>query len=163
MLTATRLREVLFYDPESGLFTWKVAPNGRITIGQIAGSPGNEGYISIKIDRVLYRAHRLAWLYMTGEWPQNKVDHKNRDVADNKWSNLRAATNQQNCFNQGVRRNNKAGLKGVHWHKQTKKWAAAIAIDGVQTHLGLFPSAERAHQAYAEAARTHRGEFARVN
>ena len=78
MLTQERLKEVLHYDPETGIFMWLVAPNGRIRVGMEAGS-SHDGYIGIKVDRILYKAHRLAWFYMTGEWPANDVDHWDRN------------------------------------------------------------------------------------
>lgn len=162
LVTPDRLKEVLNYDPESGLFTWLCVPNNRITIGQIAGNIGIQGYVIIKVDRRLYRAHRLAWLYMTGQWPKAQIDHRDLNATNNSWANLREATRSQNCYNQGARTNNTSGYKGVSWHKASGKWTAQTRINGKAAHLGLFGTAELAHRAYIEAAREHHGEFARV-
>lgn len=91
MLTAERLREVLEYDPAIGVFRWLIKPCGQISIGDIAGCRHGEGYVQIRVIGRIYLAHRLAWLYMTGEWPISLIDHRNLDRSDNRWSNLREA------------------------------------------------------------------------
>src|SRR4029434_9631151 len=103
MLTAERLREVLTYDPESGLFLWNITTSNRVRAGDIAGNTENHyGYRRIGIDGKLYRGARLAWLYMKGEWPPGRVDHKNRNRIDDRWENLRLCTHAQNVANTGV-------------------------------------------------------------
>jgi hypothetical protein len=92
---------------------------------------------------------------MTGEWPADQIDHKNRVGTDNRWENLRAATNQQNQFNTTVRRNNKCGLKGVHWSKEKKKWRAQIGLNGKTWSLGYYLTPEDASAAYRDAASVH--------
>jgi len=121
-LTAERLREVLRYEPETGVFVWRVRAARRIHVGAVAGniSPSS-GYRFIGVDCRLYGAHRLAWLYMTGEWPKHQVDHVNMDCADNRWANLRDATCSQNTANSCVRINNKSGFKGVSWDKRRRR------------------------------------------
>lgn len=115
-----------------------------------------------RFDRRLYTASRLAWLYMTGEWPENEIDHINLDRSDDRWLNLREATRAQNSFNTPRRSNNMSGAKGAYWHSQHRKWCAHIKIDGELKHIGLFATIDEAAAAYAAAAKLHRGEFART-
>lgn len=142
-LTQERLKELLQYDPETGHFTWRVRTNGRVPAGSRAGSPNRDGYIQIKIGGVLRAAHRLAFLYMTGEIP-SEVDHINRVRDDNQWPNLRPATRRENAGNKGPQRNNASGHRGVTWHKQHGKWLARGMRDGRMFHLGYFTSLEAA-------------------
>ena len=118
-------------------------------------------YLVIRIDGVLYRANRLAWLWVTGEWPEEAVDHKDLDSTNTKWANLRAATGTQNQANGPIQKNNKSGQKGVYWHKGAKKWIARIVVRGRTHHLGCFDHLNDAAAAYATAAAEHFGEFAR--
>ena len=157
--TQERLKKLLHYDPETGVFTWKVKRPGR-SVGDVAGSVGTKGHRRIYLDNVQYKAHHLAWLYMTGEWPEDQVDHKDVDPDNNRWENLRAATNQQNCCNRV--HPNPSGLKGVSWKRRNRKWVAQIGVDGKRIHLGLFDSAEAAHAAYCAAAERLHGEFANL-
>lgn len=159
-LTADRLREVLTYDPETGVFRWKVRTSIRVTVGEVAGYL-RDGYRFITIDGRKYRAHRLAWLYMYGVWPA-ELDHVNGDRADNRISNLREATRTQNNANTPIRKNNTSGVKGVCWDKRKRKWMAQIRVRGVQRFLGYYETTEEAGEAYAAAAARYFGEFARV-
>lgn len=159
MITQEYLKSILNYDPETGLFTWLVQKGKRVKIGQKAGII-SEGYIKIKIDGKKYFAHRLAWLYMTGEWPKDEIDHKNTIRGDNRWENLREATSQQNSFNISIRVNNKSGFKGVYKYKHYG-YRAAINFNGKITMLGLFATAKEAHEAYVKAAKEIFGEFFR--
>lgn len=162
MLTAESVRALLAYNPETGDFLRKEGVPGVCAPGDVAGSTTKRGYRLIVIGRRGYFAHRLAWLWMTGEWPAEQVDHKNRNRTDNRWSNLRAATNAQNQANVGLQKNNKSGFKGVFFKKSHSKWCALVGVDGKQKHLGYFDSPEKAHAAYASAAGQLFGEFARV-
>ena len=108
MITQARLKELLTYDPETGYFTRNVNVKGA-NAGERAGTITAKGYIAIGIDRKHYLAHRLAFLYMTGEWPKELVDHKDTIKINNKWENLREATNSQNKRNVGARKTNKSG------------------------------------------------------
>jgi hypothetical protein len=155
-ITAERLREVLDYDPLTGRFTWRVTSR-RTRAGQIAGRY-NQGYWKIGIDGKLYLAHRLAWLYMTGEFPTLNIDHIDRDGTNNRWSNLREATQAQNLANSRRYCNNKGGFKGVL--QRGPSWLAQIQPNGRPIHLGMFPTPEAAHAAYMAAARKYFGEFA---
>src|SRR5262245_46971759 len=126
-LTADRLRELLEYDPETGLWRWLQRVNPRCKTGWFAGtlmSPkgSNTSYFLIGVDRRHYLAHRLAFLYMTGEWPSGELDHRDLDGTNNRWANLREATRAQNAANMALR--NSAGLKGIIRRKD--RWQARI-------------------------------------
>jgi len=161
-LTAKRLREVLHYDPETGVFTWAVTLSQRAIAGSVAGSVHASGYRYIGIDGQRYPAQRLAWLYMTGEWPSDLVDHENLTPGDDRWSNLREATRAQNAWNAPCHRDNTTGFKGVYWHKAAGKWMAQIKANGRLVYLGLFTDINAAAAAYAGAAHRFHGEFARA-
>ena len=150
-LTQARLKELLHYDPETGVFTWRVS-RGGIAAGSRAGTPDKEGYDRIKADGRKYGSHRLAFLYMTGSPPPDEVDHINREKGDNRWSNLRLATSRDNRGNEGLRRNNTSGYRGVTWDRQCRKWRAQGGHCGRTIHLGRFDTLEAA----AEAARKWR-------
>lgn len=158
-LTAKTLRKILSYDPLTG--EWRHLTNGNgFKIGWSAGGLCTNGYWYIGINRRRYCAHRLAWLYMTGRWPRNEIDHINRDKSDNRFVNLREATHHENSANAAARKNNKSRFKGVRKHKDGRRWSAAIIYRGRQKWLGLFDSAEDAAAAYTAAADTFYGEFA---
>lgn len=159
-LTAERLRELLHYNPETGVFTWLEARRCGRT-GKNAGTLKPNGYVEIEIEQRSYKAHRLAFLYMTGEWPDADVDHKNRRRADNRWTELRPASRAENLANSGPRRNNTSGFKGVSKRADTGRWRAQFRVGGKSVALGSFDTPEEAHQAYMAAAREHFGEFAR--
>jgi hypothetical protein len=161
LLTAERLRRLLSYDPETGVFTWRSPGTGRRVSG-IAGCLGGTGYWHINLDNRIYPAQRLAWLYQTGEWPAADIDHINRDRADNRWCNLRAATKSQNSSNRCADFNNTAGFKGVTWYKARRKWQAMITVNGKHIYLGVFDTPHQAYANYCLAARKHHGDFARV-
>jgi hypothetical protein len=163
MLTQERLKELLTYDPATGVFRNRI-DRGHVKAGAVAGNThSTKRYRYISIDSRRYFAHRLAWLYMTGEWPKDQIDHINCIRDDNSWSNLREATNSQNHANIGKRRDNKTGYKGVFRRKDTGKYSARIRINGVQVHLGHFGTAEEAAAIYAEAANVAFDDFARAS
>lgn len=162
MITAEYLRRLLHYDPGTGVFRWKIWGGERAPAGTTAGSMMALGYSTICIDSRHYLAHRLAWLYMTGDWPVVDIDHANLDKADNRWSHLREATRAQNKGNESRRSSNTTGAKGVYWHRQNRKWIANIRRNGKQTYLGSFATRDEAAAAYAAAAKEHFGEFART-
>jgi hypothetical protein len=160
MITQSELKQVLEYNPETGLFTWKKTVNTRAVIGSIAGWNINEGYIQISIYGKKYRAHRLAYLYMTGNFPENFIDHINHIKDDNRWTNLRDATNSQNQVNRLKLKNNTSGYKGVCWHKHHKKWSAQIMYMNKNIHLGKYTTPQEAYEAYKKKAIELYGEFA---
>jgi hypothetical protein len=137
MITQTRLRELLEYAPETGEFIWKVS-HPRAAVGAVAGAADHYGYIVIRLDTRLYKAHRLAWLYVHGEWPQQNIDHINRIKNDNRMANLRLADQSANMHNVGVRVNSKSGVAGVTWRADRKKWNARIKVGYKNFNLGLF-------------------------
>lgn len=161
-LTHDRLRELLSFDPDTGIFRWLKTRGSRAAIGSLAGSLDHYGYRQIGIDGRDYKAHRLAWFYMTGNWPELEVDHRFGHTDDNRWSELRQATPCQNKQNMRRHRDNRTGLKGVHFHKGTSRWCAQIMHEGKKIYLGLFDRPEDAHAAYCKAASDLHGNFARV-
>jgi len=170
-LTADELTGLLIYDPRTGVFTRRVARgrHGRHKAGEVAGHlNGSDGYIAIRLNETLYLAHRLAWLYMTGEWPTLQIDHKNLQRSDNRWENLREASHGENVVNSPARKNNTIGLKGVSLLTQAKRWnmtrpyRARITVDRKVIELGRFSTAEEAHATYMDASKKYFGEFARA-
>jgi hypothetical protein len=161
--TQERLKKLLHYNPETGLFTRKTGRGGRSAGSPVGCTPkGDFGYVVIGVDRRLYLAHDLAFVFMVGVWPLEDVDHINGVKDDNRWGNLRPATRSQNNGNSRLRTDNTSGLKGVSFSKERQKWTAQIGIHGKQTSLGRFETREAAYAAYAAAAHRHFGEFARL-
>lgn len=155
MITQDRLKELMHYDPDTGLFTWATKAARKVVVGSRAGSAQPGDYVVIKFDSSRHQAHRLAWLYMTGELPTLDVDHINGDRQDNRWSNLREVSRSENLQNQ--RRGHQGStspLLGVSWSKSRNKWVAQIRPPGGETtYLGAFATQEEAHQAYLNAKR----------
>jgi len=149
-LTAERLRELLHYDPETGLFSWLVHRR-RHKAGAIAGCIRNDGYCRITIDGIGYFAHRIAWLYAYREAPSAQIDHIDGDRANNAISNLRQASNSENCQNRAIRSDSSTGMPGVGWQKKHGKYQAKIGINGKRHSLGLFDTAKDANEAYLKA------------
>jgi len=160
LISLERLKEVLDYNPETGLFIWKIS-TGCISKGNVAGCPCKKhNYRLIRIDKVLYRANRLAWFYMTGEWPENDIDHKDTDKLNDKFENLRPATRLQNQGNHNLSKRNSSGFKGVHWSKRHNRWVVKVG----QNYVGEFLNLTDAALAYNKAAKSYFGEeFARIN
>lgn len=147
-LTQARLKEVLRYDPDSGVFT-RLAGSS-----QFAGLPAGgrrSGYVVIVIDGARYYAHRLAFLYVTGHFPTSDVDHRDGNRLNNAWANLRSATRSENNQNLPVRNDNTSGHVGVSLCKQTGRWAAYINTKGKRFFLGRFDTQEEASAARREA------------
>lgn len=157
-LTHERLLELLSYDPDTGVWRWRVNRQPRITAGDVAGGVSKRwGYRVIGIDGYLYRSARLAWYYVNKEWPLCEVDHEDL-VRDHDWfDNLRLASSSQNNANRRARRDNKSGLNGAYFING--KWRAYIR-HGRAIYLGTFGSAEEAHAAYVAKAKELFGEFA---
>ena len=131
-----RLKELLNYDPETGIFLWKVAAGRRVKAGDVAGTVNGKGYIHITIGCKIYQAHRLAWLDYYGYFPEHGLDHEDRDKSNNRIDNLREASNQCNIRNTGNRKNNTSGVKGIYFNKAAQKWSAKINLDSGGYHLG---------------------------
>ncbi len=152
-LSAERLRELLSYDAETGAFAWRIGRGGLAKSGARAGAIESGGYVQIQVEGRLRMAHRLAWLYVHGRWPTFEIDHMNGVRDDNRLSNLREATRAENQQNERrARSSNKAsGLLGVTWCERASRWRAKIMLGGKNKHLGLFDTAEAAHNAYLAA------------
>ena len=153
-VTAEYLREILIYNPLIGIFTnrikrWSAMP------GQIVGSINLLGYIAIGINDRVWLAHRLAFLYMTSEWPKNSVDHINGIRNDNRWKNLRDVTQFVNLQNQKrAKRGSRSGLLGVTINnKNVQSWQAKITVHKKVIYLGTYPTKEEAHAVYIAAKR----------
>jgi len=144
MITQERLKELFHYNPKTGIFSRKVSNSNRVHVGDISGSLGSKGYLRIRIDYKEYLAHRLAWFYVNGHWPEHEIDHINHNRSDNRINNLREVTHRENCKNMPIPRNNNSGYVGVRWHKLGKKWEAHITIENKQIYLGLFINMEDA-------------------
>ena len=141
-----RIKELFIYDPDTGVFTTRVS-RGRWKNGDIAGTKHCGGYIQIGVDQRHYLAHRLAFLYMTGSFPPEQVDHINGDKADNRWENIRAVNGSQNMKNTSLYKNNTSGFCGVSWVKSERKWVVRISHGGVQLYLGGFSEISEAVEA----------------
>lgn len=161
-ITSDQLREVLEYCPSSGLFRWKKTNSRKVKVGQVAGTEGARG---ICINSTLFGkpmlAHRLAWLYVTGEFPARGmvIDHKDRNPYNNAFSNLRLCTQQQNTWNQGLKTVNKTGVKGVSLLASGRYHARIRTIEGIKL-LGNFKTIEEAASAVQKARLEYHGEFA---
>ena len=153
-----RIRELLDYDPLTGVIRWKVQ-RGRQRAGSVAGCVTSTGYRYISIDGMFYLAQRIAWLLISGEWPEFEVDHEDR-CRDHNWeSNLRPATSAQNKHNSSLRRDNTSGHVGVSYESRRGKWVASMIHEGKFSYLGEFVNKADAVAARLNAARPARGEF----
>ena len=158
MLTAHRLRKLLSYNPTTGIFRWRVH-RVPVKAGRIAGTRSPEGYRVIGVDRKLYQASRLAWVYMTGKWPKFEISFINRHKSDTRWANLWEVTPAQRRAN--ARTTNKLGTKGV-WMTTGGRYAVRIKVRGKITYLGSFNTIKEARKVYQKAAKQSSGKFARA-
>ena len=143
MLTQKRLKEMLHYNEDTGIFTRKTRVANRLA-GTVSRAKHNKGYIQIMIDGENYLAHRLAWFYVYGEWPKNQIDHINRIKTDNNIKNLRDVDNSTNQHNIGIRSHNSSGVTGVYKSSKSKKWIAIIEVKNKKHCLGTYTSLEDA-------------------
>lgn len=145
-ITQQQLKEILHYDPETGIFRWRhERVNGQIKPWTIAGNIQTKGYVMLCINYIRHLGHRLAWLYMTGNWPTKGIDHIDGNRSNNKFTNLREATCKENCENRGLSKTNKSGFRGVNFHPTSKKWLARVGHNYKQVYIGLFDTAEEAN------------------
>lgn len=160
MLTPAEILTVLDYNPETGIFTWKIH-QGTQAAGARAGHITPKGYRVIGIYGHVYHEHQLAWVIMTGK-KAPQVDHKDRDKSNNKWANLRVADTSRNKANNTGYKRTQNLPKGVYHQRgsSVNKFVAMIRVHGKAFYLGVHPTAEAAHKAYQEAAKKHFGEFA---
>lgn len=162
LITLDELRRIIHYDPLTGVFHWAV-PRPKIRVGDVAGTTigkHNKNHVCIIIYGKKYKAHRLAWFYTHGIWPNGQIDHEDLDGMNNRLINLREATNGQNCANR--RAFGASGLKGASLHRKSGKWHAQITYNKKCISIGYFDTAEEAHSAYVTTARRLHGEFARA-
>ena len=150
MLTQKQLKELLSYDADSGDFVWLVQ-RGRKKAGEPAGVKDHYGYVVIRINTKLYKAHRLAWLYVYGVWPDNGLDHINRNPADNRVVNLRDVSHSANLHNAQVRRGSRSGVAGVRWRVERNRWVASIKVGYRHHNLGSFRTLDEAVEARRDA------------
>lgn len=157
MIDAAELRRLFKYEPDTGNFVRLVAMGRKAETGAIAGSKALRGNWRISIRKHQYAAHRLAWLYITGEWPKDEIDHIDGNPLNNRFANLREANSGENKQNRRVaRKDNSHGFIGVYLHGKSRGsalWRARIQLEGKQRHIGVFGSAEAAHAAYLDAKR----------
>jgi citrate synthase len=151
MITQKELKEMLHYEPDTGVFTWKVYRAWNSDIDDIAGTLRPDGYIKIGINNKSYLAHRLAWLYMTGEFPTSDTDHKYRDRSDNRWKHLRDITRSFNNINASIHNNNTSTITGISRDKCSNKWRASITINRKAINLGRYINFTDAVQARYDA------------
>jgi HNH endonuclease len=157
-LDAETLRKHLAYDPETGVFVWLRPTGPRAKAGDVAGCQNANGYMGIKIKGVLYVASRLAWLYMTGEWPKAMIDHIDTNRQNDRFANLREATRGQNRRNAGVSRHNRLGVKGCY-QAASGRYRTGIKHESKSIHIGTFDTLAEAVEAYRTKARELHAEF----
>ena len=155
-LTHERLKALLNYNPETGIFTRLISSSPNAKVGETVGTRHRTGYEYAMIDYETFAMHRLAWFYFYAVMPTYDIDHINGNKVDNRISNLRdveAKTNAQNEIR--ARKNNKSGYLGVHFRKERNKWVAQLRVNGKHRRFGSFNTPEEAHQAYLEAKRLY--------
>ena len=151
MITQKRLHETVSYDPNTGVFTNKICRRPCV-VGKVLGTLDKKGYVKIGIDKKIYSAHRLAWLYVYGKFPDYQIDHINGTRDDNRIENLRDVQSQLNTQNQQkAPKNSSTGKLGVSWSQQKNKFRASIVVDSKQIHIGFFDDKDKASQAYFKA------------
>lgn len=151
-ITVDELRRLFTYDAKAGTFIRRIRMGSAYPAGQIAGSRGPRQYTSLGVNGKSYLAHRLAWLYMTGEWPSGHIDHIDGNTENNRFANLRDVSRELNLQNQkSCHKGNKSGYLGVF--PNGRGWSAQITVAGDQRHLGTYPTPQRAHEVYLAAKR----------
>jgi hypothetical protein len=148
--TQADLHSLLSYNASTGKFTWKVDRGAGLKAGNPAGTQAKSGYVHISVFGRLYRAHRLAWLFCFGKWPEGELDHKNGVANDNRIANLRECSHSENHQNVGKRRHNTSGFVGVTLSPYGT-WKARLVVNGKKINLGAFPTPEEAASAYLKA------------
>ena len=151
--TQSNLKEILYYDKKDGNMYWKISPKNGILPWSKAGTFDKDRYVCVVYKHKSYKVHRLAWLYVHGEWPQGEIDHINRNPSDNSIQNLRVVTRKQNEENKTSHLDNVSGFKGVTFDKRRKTWFARIMHNKKTHHLGTYKNPEDAAIAYQNAAK----------
>ena len=161
MVSHSEVLRVFYYDPGTGIMTRRATVGNCGEVGAPVGTPNSDGHLVVRLHYKIYYVHRLAWFYMTGEWPR-KLDHKNRIKSDNRWKNLREATNAENARNRNPASNNTTGHSGVGWFKQYGKWRSMIKVNGKSIFLGYFDSFSDAVAVRKLAEIRYFGDFAPI-
>jgi len=152
MITQERLKELVRYNPDTGIFTWKVSTSSRAKVGAVAGHPNKrDGYIDMHVDGYAERAHRFVFIYMTGSLPKGRSDHISGVRDDNRWVNLRDATASENNKNARISKNNTSGFNGVVWNKKINKWQSQIRVNYKSINLGYYVDFNKAVAARRQA------------
>lgn len=159
MLTQDFLKKVLHYNPETGIWTWIVDYSSRAKKGESPGWKNDAGYICFSVKGKKYRSHQLAFLYMEGALPKGQIDHINRIRDDNRWCNLRPATQTEQNANCKVRKNNTSGYRGIYWREDRGYYVAQIVLGGQHTYIGSFPLLKDAVEAYNAKSLELFGDF----
>jgi hypothetical protein len=154
-LTYERLKTLIHYNQDTGVFIWIAKPSPKISIGAPSGTKNAHGYVYIHIDGKDYLAHRLAFFIVNGRWPYDEIDHIDCNPSNNRIANLRESTRSENAQNmRSAQANNKSsGLLGVTKISKSVRWRSQIQVNGKHTHLGSFDTPEEAHAAYVIAKR----------
>lgn len=160
-LTAEQVRAILRYEPDTGLIYWISGGRWNRLAGTVAGTRHPNGYTRIQLLKQLHYAHRLAWLYMTGAWPADEIDHVDNNPGNDRWSNLRPATSHQNKGNARRPRDNTSGVKGVSFDTRSGRWEAYTTRNSKKKSIGLFDNLEDAAEARRQEGERYFGEFAR--
>jgi len=160
ILSQDNLHEIFEY--RAGELYWKTKIGKKIKIGQKAGHFGNLGYFRVSVNKKRYLVHRLIFLMHHGYLPKI-IDHIDGNPANNCIKNLRETTNSENLYNSKIRKNNLANVKGVYWHKPTKKWTVRLSVNGKSTYFGLFDDIKLAENVAVEARNKYHGIYARHN
>jgi hypothetical protein len=153
------INEFISYDPATGEFRWKKAAAICVKPGEIAGTIDPKGYRRISVKRVVYPAHRIAVLLMTGQWPDGEVDHIDRNPGNNKWENLRQCSARENTRNKSLMSTNTSGVPGVSFDASKDKWIASIGVDRKRYNLGAFVRKADAIKAYMRGSLKYHGKF----
>lgn len=159
ILTQEQLKEKLHYCPLSGIFTWNISPSNNVNPGDVCKSKAVSGYRIVSINSKSYLQHRLAWLYMTGRWPVNFIDHINRIPDDNRWNNLREASQKENCMNITLSIKNTSGFKGVHLSKKKNIWVATVSINNKTKFIGSSKDLQKVIKMREYYVKNLHGEF----
>lgn len=158
MITQQKLKELVNYDKNTGIFTWKKRTSNRVKVGDVIGNLHNCGYIEMRVDKTRILAHRLAWLYTYGYIPQI-IDHIDGNKQNNKICNLREATHKTNAYNSKIRSDNKSGVRCVSWDKTRNSWEIRLKIDGKLKHYGNYKYLDDAKEAADKIRMLHHKEF----
>lgn len=160
-LTQEQLKEHLHYNPDTGDFTRLLATCGKVKVGDVAGYTTVRGYCVIRLLGKIRKAHRLAFLYMEGAFPENVVDHIDGDPSNNAWTNLRACSVDENAQNARLRKDSSSGVKGVHFDKRSQKWVVQVRRNSIRTNLGYYDDLELAELVATEARELYHGAYAK--